>query len=104
MKYFVFIICAMFLTVGIVSGMLGIKHSKQNLKPDQKSQDLVQSQTPSSTKPLENEQHSKQFPEKPTITNQVPTPPEQKPAEQIVPPDSNQNRGNYDEMIDAYRI
>jgi hypothetical protein len=112
MKKLVIILSGIFLTIAIVGGMLSIKISNQSAKKDQKPVEPTQANTPAAT-PIKPDQNlselspSKQFPPQPTDSKPEQTPvtqPQQKNLEQPTPPEANQNRGNYNDMIDAYRI
>jgi hypothetical protein len=105
MKNVFIILCGFLLTIAIVGGMLSLKISNQSPKQPQKTKDStpvdIQVEPPKPSSPTPSETPSKQFPPQPTDPKPeqaTPTPP------QSIPAGGNQNRGNYDEMIDAYRI
>jgi cell division protein FtsN len=107
MKNVIIIFCGILITIAVVWGMLGMKISNQQTKKAQTSSESAQVNTlitPSNPTPqIPSEQPSKQFSPQPTDPKPdqtSPTPPQSQP----IPADTNQNRGNYDEMIDAYRI
>jgi hypothetical protein len=107
MKNIIIIFCGILITIAVVWGMLSMKVSNQSAKQVQKTKESAQANipiTPTNSSPQTLlESPSKQFP-----PQQVDSKPEQNPStppqSQPVSLDGNQNRGNYDEMIDAYRI
>jgi hypothetical protein len=107
MKNVTIILCGIFITIAVVWGMLSMKVSNQSAKQAQKTKESAQANipiTPTNSSPqTPSESPSKQFPPQPVDSKPeqtTPNPPQTKP----IPLDGNQNRGNYDEMIDAYRI
>jgi hypothetical protein len=107
MKNAIIIFCGILLTISVVWGMLSMKVSNQANKKVEKSQESVQANTPTTpSKPspqIPIESPSKQFPVQATDPKPEQTPPTP-PQSQPIPSDVNKNRGNYDKMLDAYRI